>query len=133
VPATLPGPVRSAIKEHLRPVVAQVLRDLVADENDGERFVDDATEVLLHRIGGMAPHLGAGMTMLTLCFEGWSTVRGGAPYPRQSVDQRLARLDEWRRLPGPLASWAQFYDKMGTFAFWAVVEECEHGTSGAGR
>ncbi|RME26287.1 MAG: hypothetical protein D6798_07005 [Deltaproteobacteria bacterium] len=133
MPATLPGLLRTALKEHLRPTVAQLVRDVVADEHDGERFVDDATEVLLRRIGGMAPHLSAGMTVLTLGFEAWSAVRGGVPYTRQAAADRRARLEEWRRLPGPLASWAQFYDKMGTFAFWAVVEERELGTSGAGR
>lgn len=126
MPLSVPNPMRRAIKERLRPTVAQLITDLVADEFDGQRHVPAATEVLLHRLGGMAPHLGGGMVALTLAFDGWCRAQG-APYDRLPMDQRAAVLDQWRALPGLLGSWAQFYDKMSVFAFWAVIEEAERG------
>ncbi len=131
MPATLPTPVRRAVKSRLRPVVAQLIRDLVAEENDGEAYVDEATDVLLARIGGMAPHLATGMVGLTLTFDSFAALRGGRSYAGLGADQRAACLDLWRGLPGPLGSWSQFYEKMGTFAYWSVVEEREHGAIGA--
>lgn len=124
MPPTVPEPVRAALKARLRPTVAQLVRDLVADEHEGERHVPRATEVLLHRLGGMAPHLGGGMVALTLAFDASCHAMGG-PYHRLPPDQRAAALDRWRSLPGPLAGWAQFYEKMGVFAWWAAVEEEE--------
>jgi|GEM_PF-3126118 len=127
----LPPPLRHAIKERLRPTVAQLVRDLVADELHGEAHVAPATEVLLHRIGGMAPHLGAGMAGLTLAFDAWCRARGG-PYATLPADARLARLEEWRHLPGPLGGWSQFYEKMSVFAWWSVAEEEEAHAHAAG-
>lgn len=131
MPVHLPHAVRSRVKAALRPTVSTLVRDLVAEENGGEAFVAPATEVLLHRIGGMAPHLAMGMSALTLGFSAWGLARGGRPFPAQSRQARARRFEEWRALPGPLASWVQFYEKMGVFVYWAVVEEAEHGSSGA--
>lgn len=121
--------VRAAVAERLRPTVAQLVRDVVSDELEGERHVPAATDVLLRRIGGMAPHLCVGMVGLTLLFDASCRPMGG-PFHRLPADARGRALDRWRTLPGPLASWAVFYEKMGVFAWWAVCEEAEHAGTG---
>jgi hypothetical protein len=131
VPPALSAAARATVAARLRPTLAQLVRDVVADELDGEVHVPAATEVLLRRIAGMAPHLGVGMVGLTLLFDASCRPMGG-PFHRLPADARARALDRWRALPGPLASWAVFYEKMGVFAWWSVCEEAEHKTDGEG-
>lgn len=90
-------------------------------EEPEQALVDQASEALLGRIGGMAPHLGAGMAALTLAFD-LSCLSAGGRYSALDEASRARAVDRWRRLPGPLASWAQFYEKMGVFSYWSVLE-----------
>jgi len=121
-PIAVPASIRRRVAAHLRPTLAQLVRDLVADEFDGEAQVSLATAVLLTRLSHMAPHLGGGMVAMTLVFDLWCRAAGG-PYAQQSAYSRQRLLDQWRALPGPLGGWAQFYEKMGVFSYWAVVED----------
>lgn len=124
MPPSVPPALHRALRERLRPTIAMLVRDLVADEFQGEAHVAPATDVLLKRLGGMAPHLGGGMVALTLGFDAWCQLHG-APYSRLSAERRAQMLRQWQGLPGPLGNWAQFYEKMSVFAYWAIVEESE--------
>lgn len=127
---------RTHTRDRLRPTVRQLISDVVSDPAGaplaGSAHIPAAAEDLLSHIGGMAPHLGAGMAALTLSFDGYCAGRGlGRRYHELDLQTRRACFDAWRRLPGPLKSWTLFYEKMGTFSYWAVVEDAEHGHSGA--
>lgn len=127
---------RAATRERLQPVVRQLVADVVADDRGvlpaGESHVDEAAEFVMDRVGGMAPHLGTGMAGLTLAFDAYcSGQAGGLRYHQQDIVSRRRHFEAWRKLPGPLQSWTTFYEKMGTFAYWSVVEEAEHGVSGS--
>ena len=128
--------IRKSTRSRLRPTVHRLVSDVVADATGtplaGDEHVSAAADDLLSHIGGMAPHLGAGMAALTLSFDAWCAAsNGGRRFHDQSLSERRQCFDAWRRLPGPLKSWTLFYEKMGTFSYWAVVEEAEFGHSGA--
>ena len=127
---------RSTTRDRLRPTVQQLIADVVSDAAGqplaGPDHIAAAAEDLLSHIGGMAPHLGTGMAALTLSFDGYCTGRGaGRRFHELDLQTRRACFNDWRKLPGPLKSWTLFYEKMGTFSYWAVVEDMEHGHSGS--
>ena len=127
---------RATTRDRLRPTVRRLIADVVSDGAGaplaGAEHVDAAAEDLLSHIGGMAPHVGTGMAALTLSFDGYCTGRGaGRRFHELDLETRRACFDAWRKLPGPLKSWTLFYEKMGTFSYWAVVEGARHGHSGA--
>ena len=112
---------RTLTKAALRPTVQQLIRDLVADEFDGEQRVEDVADRLLSKIGSMPPHLGFGMAGLTALFEA-----SGPAWHRLGVDTRKARFEAWRGKP-VFGDWVTFWEKMGVFVYWSVVEEEEEG------
>ena len=106
----------------MEPIVAQLVRDVVAEEFGGEIYVPETTARLVQKIGLMPPHLGAGMVGLTFVFDGLGRVRGGA-YAQLDEAARRQHLQTWRKAPvGVMRDWVQFYEKMGTFVYWSVVE-----------
>lgn len=132
----MPRTLRARTRDRLRPTVQQLISDVVSDAAGaplaGPEHLHAAAEDLMSHIGGMAPHLGTGMAALTLSFDGYCTGRGvGRRFHELDLDTRRACFDAWRLLPGPLKSWTLFYEKMGTFSYWAVVEGVDHGHSGA--
>ncbi len=127
---------RASTRDRLRPTVQQLISDVVSDRGGapiaGAEHVGAAADDLLSHIGGMAPHLGTGMAALTLSFDAYCTGRGlGRRFHELDLEDRRACFDAWRLLPGPLKSWTLFYEKMGTFSYWAVVEDAEEGHSGS--
>ncbi len=116
--------VRSLARRSLTPVVEQLVRDVVADEFEGEQRVADVASRLLSKIGNMPPHLGFGMAALTLAFEAQGPV-----WHRLDDATRRARFEAWRGRP-VVGDWVQFWEKMGVFVYWSVVEEEEDHAHG---
>ncbi len=110
---------RGLAKAALRPTIRQLIRDLAADEFEGEAYLDEVVEHLLRKIGGMPAHLGSGMAGLTLLFEA-----SGPAWHRLPTSTRRARFEAWRGKP-LLGDWVVFWEKMGVFVYWSVVEEAE--------
>lgn len=121
MPIHVPAPLRRVARAQLGPTVRQLTADMSMVETPDPSVVDEAGEALLRRIGGMAPHLGMGMAALTLAFD-LSCLAEGGRYPALDAQARARMVDRWRALPGPLAAWATFYEKMGVFSYWSVVE-----------
>jgi len=111
---------RGLTKAALRPTVEQLIRDLVADEFEGEALVKEVCCRMLRTIGNMPPHLGTGMAALTLAFEATGPV-----WHRLPAATRKARFEAWRRRP-VLKDWVTFWEKMGVFVYWSVLEEREN-------
>ncbi len=110
---------RGLTKAALRPTVQQLIRDLVADEFEGEELVNEVSCRMLRKIGNMPPHLGVGMAALTLAFEA-----SGPVWHRLPAESRKKRFEAWRGTP-VLQDWVTFWEKMGIFVYWSVVEERE--------
>ena len=110
---------RGLAKAALRPTIRQLLRDLASDEFGGEAHLDQVVEHLLRKIGGMPTHLGSGMAALTLLFEA-----SGPAWHLLPPATRQARFESWRGKP-VLGDWVVFWEKMGVFVFWSVVEEAQ--------
>jgi hypothetical protein len=121
MPPPIPAPLRRAARTWLRPTVRQLAADLSMVDAPEPDLVDQAGDALLRRIGGMAPHLGIGMAGLTLVFD-LSCLSAGGRYASLDPDARARMVERWRALPGPLANWALFYEKMGAFSYWSVLE-----------
>lgn len=118
--------IRPLVKARLRPIVRNVLRDLVAEEF-GTEHLEQATDRLLHRIGAMPPHLGAGIAVLTLTYESHGVARYGQAMHALPADKRRRLFKKWKTSPvGPLRDWTQFYEKMGVFVYWSTMEDRGH-------
>ena len=117
--------IRPLVKARLRPVVRNLLLDLVAEEF-GTDHLEESTDRLLHRIAEMPPHLGAGMAMLTLMYESHGIARYGQAMHALAPEKRRRMFSRWKDSPvGPMRDWTQFYEKMGVFVYWSTMED--HG------
>lgn len=123
MPPRLPASVRPAVHRRLLPVARALVADLCMVDRPDPALVEEAAQALLRRVGGMAPHLGAGLAALTLAFD-LSCGPGG--YASLSPEARRRALERARALPGPLASWSQFFDKFAVFTYWSCWE-ARHG------
>lgn len=114
------------MKSALETAVAALLEDLL--DPDGTGGLDAAAfaaavQDLLGKLAGMPRYLGVGMVGVTLCFDAV-----GGPHHRRPVRSRSSRLHRWRRSPiGGMRSFVDFYEKMGTFAYYAHFERLHPG------
>ena len=70
------------------------------------------------------------MAALTLSFDGYCTGQGAGRRHELDLQTRRACFNDWRKLRSA-QGWTLFYEKMGTFSYWAVVEDMDHGHSGS--
>ena len=106
--------------------IAQML--LIEEQADGgaptERTVEAVTDQLYGKLDDMPPHLRAGMMGMTLVFDMAGVSHGGHRTHHLEVEQRRALLAQWKtgRL-GPLRDFVAFYEKMGVFIYYSLLEE----------
>lgn len=116
------GPVAAQV----RPVVASLVATVVSaggKEPDPE-LVERAADALLDRIADMPRYLGAPMLAATVAFEAYGLANGAARFSRATPERRRRQLAAWRRAPlAVFRDFVAFYEKMGNFAYFSLVEE----------
>ena len=123
----------AGLAARLQPTVAAIVAAVVTAEIGGPAYVDAealarAQALMGRRLLAMPPHMSAGMLALTTLFEqgGWAT--GGAPFSALSADRQATVLGAWRHSPIPFCrDFVDFYEKMGVFVYWSIIEEAHHG------
>ena len=76
------------------------------------------------KVAQMPPHLRLGMAGLTLAFGAYVRARAGQALSDLPLERRAALLAEWQQAPlGPCQQLVQFYEKMGAFLYYSIVEE----------
>ena len=110
----------------LEPAVTALLEDVLDPHGQGNLdpvAFAAAVQDLLVKLAGMPRYLGVGMKGLTVMFD-----LAGGPHHRRPVRDRAKRLDRWRRAPiGTLRTFVDFYEKMGTFAYYTHIERLHPG------
>ena len=104
----------------LRPIVAGIIRVQTGDASS----VDRTADMLLYRISVMPPYLSWPMIILTVLFDAAGILRTGHRFRSQSFDQQTACIQALKRSRLGLAKdFVLFYEKMGTFIYFAQKEE----------
>jgi hypothetical protein len=122
----------STLQRGADPVIGEIVGCVVAAEVGGAAEIDPAAigpavEVMRNKVRSMPPHLGAGMVLFTHVFDAYGLVTGGRPFHSLSEEERRQQLSAWRESPiGFCRDFVDFYEKMGIFSYWSVVEEQEH-------
>jgi len=122
---------RAKLKPLVLPTIRALARSIIALEVGADRidrtpFVNETAEGLFRKMELMPPHLGAGMIGLTLAFAAQTTAAGGKPFSSQPAERQRALLDAWKYGPISLTrDFVQFYEKMGVFIWYSLVEEAE--------
>ncbi len=101
-------------------LVNTLLDDLLDPDGRGldPRILAGATRDMQGRTRIMPRYLGTGIRALTLVF--------GAGYVRLPKQRRVARIERWRTSPlSPMRDWVDFFEKMGTFAYYTNVEHAQ--------
>jgi len=107
----------------LRPVVAGIIR--VQTRNPSS--VDQTTDMLLYRISVMPAYLSWPMIILTVLFDAAGIFRTGRRFRSQSFDQQIVSVGALKKSRLGLAKdFVMFYEKMGTFIYFAQQEETVH-------
>ena len=122
----------AGLAARLQPTVAAIVAAVVTAEIGGPDQLDPAAlagaqRIMGERLRAMPPHMSAGMLALTTLFEqgGWAT--GGAPFSALPAARQAAVLGAWRRSPIPFCrDFVDFYEKMGVFVYWSIIEEAHH-------
>jgi hypothetical protein len=122
----------SALSRAVAPVVRSLVETVICEELgreslDGVPHVEEAGEVVLHKLVHMPEHLALGMQAMSLLFDATGGFGGGGRFRDQPLARRRAGLARMRRAPvGLLRDFAFFYEKMGAFAWYSLLEEA-HG------
>jgi hypothetical protein len=109
--------------------VAALVRAVVVDALGSEaRVNEDALRetvvVILRRIRMMPRFIGLPMVLLTVLFDLFGVLVSGRPFHRHGLEGRRRVLERWRSLPfGFCAGFADFYQKMSTFAYFHLAEQ----------
>lgn len=105
----------------LSPTVTALLRTLLAP-TDTTRHEARLTEEMLARLRGMPRYMGVGVAGLTVAFDSAALATRGRRFHQLDVEAQRAHLALWRKAP-LAADMVDFYEKMGTFVFYSLVEE----------
>ena len=122
---------RAKLKPLVFPTILGLARSIVAlevgaDRIDGTPFLAETAEGLFRKMVLMPPHLGAGMIGLTLGFAGHAVGACGKPFSQLPLERQREILDGWKYSPVSLTrDFVQFYEKMGVFIWYSLVEEAE--------
>src|SRR5260221_13614785 len=104
----------------LKPIVRGLLRYQVA----GAASVEETADMLLFRMWVMPPYLSWPMVVLTVSFDLVAVFSGGRRFRSQSTDAQARYIQSWKKSPlGIAKDFIQFYEKMGTFIYFAQQEE----------
>lgn len=91
---------------------------------DGLPHLPAAKAAMVAKVQQMPVHLQLGMTGLTIGFSAYVRARTRKSLHELPLPRRLSLLNEWRNAPiGPCRQFVQFYEKMGIFLYYSLVEE----------
>ncbi len=120
---------RDRLARRAAPVVraltaAVIAEQLGREELCGAACVDETAEVLLGKLTAMPTYLGLGMLAAALVFDEGARARGGRRFRDLDHRGRAAWLARWRAAPvGALRDFVAFFDKLGVFVYYALLEE----------
>lgn len=119
------GALESAVAPVVRSLVETVISaELGRDDLSGVPHVDEAVEVMMHKMLHMPTHLSWGMQGMTLLFDAAGTLGGGRPFRFKPMAARRKQLAWMKGAPvGLLRDFAAFYEKMGSFSYYSLIEE----------
>jgi hypothetical protein len=125
--AALPTPVRARIERVVLAIVeAEVAEELGVESLDGVPFVEETAQILGRRLFGMQRYLAGGLSAMTLVFDASTVATQGGRFHTLPLADRRKALARVRAVPlGLVNNFAAFYDKLGGFTFWSLLEE--HG------
>lgn len=121
---------RDPLATRVEPVVEGIVRlilreELGRDDLEGVPHLQETAAVLLHRMKEMPPHLSTGMMGLTLFFDLSAAARGGRPFHQLDPADQARWFGLWRKAPGFFRNFSAFYEKLGAFSWYSLVEEAE--------
>ena len=121
------GGVQSAVAPVVRSLVETVISaELGRDDLSGVAHLDEAVEVMMHKVMNMPTHLSWGMLGMTLAFDAAGTMSGGRPFRMKPMAARRKQLNWMKGAPlGLLRDFAAFYEKMGSFSYYSLIEESD--------
>ena len=122
------GALESAVQPIVRSLVETVISaELGRDDLSGVAHVDEAVEVMMHKVLHMPTHLSWGMQGMTLLFDAAGAIGSGRTFRQKSLPERRKQLNWMKGAPvGLIRDFAAFYEKMGSFSFYSLIEEA-HG------
>jgi len=101
-----------------------IAEEVGSDDPASLPLVEETTDVLTRRLLGMPRFLAGGMAAMTLGFDRLGVE--GTPFHRLDLHARRAALARVRGVPiGIVHNFVSFYDKLGVFIFWSLVEDRE--------
>ena len=115
------------------PLVRRLVETIVVDANPAmreEATLATAGQMLLGKVLAMPRYLGLPMFVLLTVFEVYAIALCGLPFRWAGAAGRARVVRHWRSHPvGPFRDFGQFYEKMGTFLYYSLIEEREaaHG------
>lgn len=121
----IPPPVEARLLVVIRAFAEVIIAEEVGtDDPAGLRFVEETAEVLRRRLLGMPRYLASGMVAMTLAFDNVSRALAGKAFHDLAIPQRRRVLDQVRAIPvGLIHNFVSFYEKLGVFIYWSLVEE----------
>lgn len=121
------NPVRARVARVIHAITEAVIAEELGVESlEGVPFVAETAQILERRMFGMQSYLAGGLSAMTLTLDSATIGRYGHRFHRLPLAQRRAVLANVRSVPlGLVNNFAAFYDKLGGFTFWSLLEE--HG------
>lgn len=113
----------AVLTEALAPTVAALLRTLLAPTSTTPHEARLTAE-MIQRIRGMPRYMGLGVAGLTVVFDSLAVSTHGRRFHQLDATTQDRLVGRWRKAPGG-KDMIDFYEKMGTFVFYSLVEESE--------
>ena len=120
-----------ALRNRVRRIIHATTEAVIAEELgveslEGVPFVDETATILERRMFGMQSYMAAGLAGLTLAFDASTVPRRGRRFHALSLSDRRQVLAGVGAVQlGLVNNFAAFYQKLGAFIFWSLLEE--HG------
>lgn len=121
----MPTPFRLRVRRVIRAMTeAVVAEELGVESLEGVPFVGETAEILERRLFGMQSYLAAGLSGMTLVFDASTVPLHGRRFHTLPLAQRRKALARVAAIQvGLVNNFAAFYQKLGGFTFWSLLEE----------
>lgn len=122
-------PSTAFLASELQPVVSRLVETVLSAELGRDDVadlphLDEAAALMLHKLLDMPEHLSLGMRVFTLTFDALPLSTQGRRFRDLPAADRRVWLQRMRRSPiGLFRNFADFYEKMGAFVFYSLIEE----------
>lgn len=116
---------RSRVRRAIRAITEAVIAEELGVESlEGIPFVEETAAILERRLFGMQSYLAGGLSGMTLVFDASTVPLHGRRFHALPLAQRRKALARVAGIQiGLVNNFAAFYQKLGGFTFWSLLEE----------